>query len=128
MFIAHDLGVVRFLAQRTLVLYRGQIMETGPVEAVNSQPRHPYTVALTAAAPVPRPAEQAARRAAREAAGFGTAGVAAPAATGCPFPPRPPPCPPAPPPPALSAAPPPPLRLVEQTLTACHHAEHVRAL
>ena len=51
MFIAHDLGVVRFLAQRTLVLYRGQIMETGPVEAVNSEPRHPYTVALTAAAP-----------------------------------------------------------------------------
>ena len=68
LFIAHDLGVVRFLAQRTVVLYRGQIMETGPVEAVSQAPRHPYTVALTAAAPVPRPAEQAARRAAREAA------------------------------------------------------------
>ena len=76
MFIAHDLGVVRFLAQRSVVLYRGQIMETGPVEAVTSQPRHPYTVALTAAAPVPRPAEQAARRAAREALGVGTAGAA----------------------------------------------------
>src|SRR3954469_24621043 len=50
LFIAHDLGVVRFLSQRTVVLYRGQIMETGPVEAVNSAPRHPYTVALTSAA------------------------------------------------------------------------------
>ena len=78
MFIAHDLGVVRFLAQRTLVLYRGQIMETGPVEAINSQPRHPYTVALTAAAPVPRPAEQAARRAACSAGrGTGAAAVSA---------------------------------------------------
>src|SRR3954454_14712834 len=33
LFIAHDLGVVRFLSQRSVVLYRGQIMETGPVEA-----------------------------------------------------------------------------------------------
>ena len=55
LFIAHDLGVVRFLSQRTVVLYRGQVMETGPVEAVSSAPRHPYTVALTAAAPVRLP-------------------------------------------------------------------------
>jgi peptide/nickel transport system ATP-binding protein len=48
-------------------------METGPVEAVTQRPRHPYTVALTAAAPVPSPAEQAARRAAREALGVVTA-------------------------------------------------------
>ena len=119
MFIAHDLGVVRFLAQRTVVLYRGQIMETGPVEAVNSRPRHPYTVALTAAAPVPRPAEQAARRAAREALGVGTAGAAQPAATGCPFVPR---CPLAT---DVCVAERPPLRLVDGTLTACHHAERV---
>src|SRR4051812_27022669 len=122
LFIAHDLGVVRFLSRRTVVLYRGQIMETGPVEAVNSAPRHPYTVALTAAAPVPRPAEQAARRAAREAAGFGTAGVAARAATRCPFVPR---CPLAT---DVCVEQRPPLRMVEGTLTACHHAEHVPAL
>jgi peptide/nickel transport system ATP-binding protein len=122
LFIAHDLGVVRFLSQRTVVLYRGQIMETGPVEAVNSTPRHPYTVALTSAAPVPRPAEQAARRAAREALGMGTAGAAAASATGCPFVPR---CPLST---DLCVEQRPPLRLIHDTLTACHHAEQVPAL
>ncbi|WP_346618487.1 ABC transporter ATP-binding protein [Blastococcus montanus] len=122
LFIAHDLGVVRFLAQRVVVLYRGQIMESGPVESVTQRPRHPYTVALTAAAPVPRPAEQAARRAAREALGVGSAGSAQPAATGCPFVPR---CPLAT---DVCVAERPPLRLVEGSLTACHHAERVPAL
>src|SRR3954451_21932199 len=122
LFIAHDLGVVRFLSQRTVVLYRGQIMETGPVEAVNSESRHPYTVGLTSAAPVPRPAEQAARRAAREALGMGTAGAAQPAATGCPFVPR---CPLAT---DVCVEQRPPLRLVDGNLTACHHAERVPAL
>jgi peptide/nickel transport system ATP-binding protein len=122
LFIAHDLGVVRFLAQRTVVLYRGQIMETGPVDSVNAAPRHPYTVALTAAAPVPRPAEQAARRAAREALGVGAAGAAQPAATGCPFVPR---CPLAT---DVCSEQRPPLRLIDANLTACHHAEQVPAL
>jgi peptide/nickel transport system ATP-binding protein len=85
LFIAHDLGVVRFLAQRVVVLYRGQVMETGRVEEVTQHPRHPYSIALTAAAPVPQPAEQARRRAAREALGIGTAGAAPPAGSGCPF-------------------------------------------
>lgn len=122
LFIAHDLGVVRFLAQRAVVLYRGQVMETGPVEAVTQAPRHPYTVALTAAAPVPRPAEQAARRAAREARGFGTAGAAQATTVGCPFVPR---CPLAT---EVCSAERPPLRPVEGTLTACHHAERVPEL
>ena len=122
LFIAHDLGVVRFLAQRVVVLYRGQVMESGPVDAVTLRPRHPYTVALTAAAPVPRPAEQAARREAREALGVGTAGAASPAPTGCPFVPR---CPLAT---DVCVAERPPLRLVEDSLTACHHAERVPAL
>jgi peptide/nickel transport system ATP-binding protein len=122
LFIAHDLGVVRFLSQRTVVLYRGQIMETGPVELVNSAARHPYTVALTSAAPVPRPAEQAARRAAREALGMGTAGAAQASATGCPFVPR---CPLAT---DICVAERPPLRLVDESLTACHHAEQLKDL
>jgi peptide/nickel transport system ATP-binding protein len=85
LFIAHDLGVVRFLAQRVVVLYRGQVMEAGGAEEVTQRPRHPYSIALTAAAPVPQPAEQARRRAAREALGVGTAGATPPAAAGCPF-------------------------------------------
>jgi peptide/nickel transport system ATP-binding protein len=85
LFIAHDLSVVRFLAQRVVVLYRGQVMEAGPVEEVTQRPGHPYSIALTAAAPVPQPAEQARRRAAREALGVGTAGAAPPQAGGCPF-------------------------------------------
>ena len=119
LFIAHDLGVVRFLAQRVVVLYRGQVMEEGPVESVTQEPRHPYTVALTAAAPVPRPAEQAARRAAREALGVGSAGAAQPAATGCPFVPR---CPLAT---SVCVEQRPPLRLMDGSQTACHHAERV---
>jgi peptide/nickel transport system ATP-binding protein len=122
LFIAHDLGVVRFLAQRVVVLYRGQVMETGSVEPVTQEPRHPYTVALTAAAPVPRPAEQMARREAREALGFRAAGAAAASSTGCPFAPR---CPLAT---DLCRTERPPLRRVEQSLTACHHAEQVPAL
>ena len=80
LFIAHDLGVVRFLAQRVVVLYRGQVMEAGGAEEVTQRPRHPYSIALTAAAPVPQPAEQARRRAAREALGVGAAGATPPAA------------------------------------------------
>jgi peptide/nickel transport system ATP-binding protein len=122
LFIAHDLGVVRFLAQRAVVLYRGQVMETGPVDDVVVRPRHPYTVALTAAAPVPRPAEQAARRAARESLGIGMAGSAQPSATGCPFVPR---CPLAS---DLCVEQRPPLRPVDGSVVACHHAERVPAL
>jgi peptide/nickel transport system ATP-binding protein len=122
LFIAHDLGVVRFLSQRAVVLYRGQIMEEGPVEPVVASPRHPYTVALTSAAPVPRPAEQAVRRAAREALGVGAAGTAQASPTGCPFVPR---CPLAT---EVCSEQRPPLRPVDGTLTACHHAEQVAAL
>ncbi|SHN43120.1 ABC transporter ATP-binding protein [Cryptosporangium aurantiacum] len=122
LFVAHDLGVVRFLAQRVVVLYRGQVMETGAVESVTQAPQHPYTVALTAAAPVPRPAEQAARRTAREAHGFGTAGAAQPSPTGCPFVPR---CPLAT---AVCSVERPPLRLVGDSHTACHHAGRVETL
>src|SRR4029450_2150300 len=51
LFIAHDLGVVRYLADRVSVMYLGQIVEEGATERIFSDPRHPYTRALLAAVP-----------------------------------------------------------------------------
>jgi oligopeptide/dipeptide ABC transporter ATP-binding protein len=116
LFIAHDLGVVRFLAQRVVVLYRGQVMEIGPADAVVEHPRHPYSQALVAASPVPRPAEQAARRAVREAQGVGAAGAVPASATGCPFAQR---CPLVT---DICRAERPALRRVGDSDVACHHA------
>jgi peptide/nickel transport system ATP-binding protein len=50
-FISHDLHAVQYLADRVLVMYLGQVVETGPVEALYGRPRHPYTRALLAASP-----------------------------------------------------------------------------
>ncbi|TSD85567.1 ABC transporter ATP-binding protein [Mycobacterium sp. KBS0706] len=49
-FISHDLGVVRFLADRIGVLYRGRLVEIGPADRVWSGPHHPYSEALLSAA------------------------------------------------------------------------------
>ncbi|HUH76160.1 MAG TPA: oligopeptide/dipeptide ABC transporter ATP-binding protein [Devosia sp.] len=51
LFISHDLDVVELMCDRIIVLYLGRIMEEGPAEAIVRQPLHPYTRALTAAAP-----------------------------------------------------------------------------
>jgi peptide/nickel transport system ATP-binding protein len=50
-FISHDLSVVRFVADETLVMYAGHVVERGPTEAVLSQPLHPYTRILLDSAP-----------------------------------------------------------------------------
>ena len=55
LFIAHDLATVRYLCDRVLVLYLGQVMESAPRAALYGAPRHPYTRALLAANPVPDP-------------------------------------------------------------------------
>ena len=51
LFISHDLGVVRHIANRLAVMYLGEIVETGDSERVFEEPRHPYTIALMSAAP-----------------------------------------------------------------------------
>ncbi len=56
LFITHDLGIVRKLADRVCVMNRGKIVEHGGVERVFKAPEHPYTRALLAAEPKPDPA------------------------------------------------------------------------
>ena len=52
LFITHDLSVVRHISDRIGVMYLGFMVETGPTEAIFESPKHPYTRALLAAAPV----------------------------------------------------------------------------
>jgi peptide/nickel transport system ATP-binding protein len=61
LFITHDLGVVRYIADRVLVLYAGQIVEAAPTERLFERPVHPYTRALLEAVPVDSPGQRVER-------------------------------------------------------------------
>ncbi|MCX7380287.1 MAG: ABC transporter ATP-binding protein [Alphaproteobacteria bacterium] len=52
-YISHDLALIRYVCERTLVMYLGRVVEEGPTAELIERPRHPYTKALVAAVPVP---------------------------------------------------------------------------
>jgi len=54
LYITHDIASARYVADRLIVMYAGQIAETGPIEDVLTDPRHPYTQLLLSAVPDPR--------------------------------------------------------------------------
>jgi len=116
LFISHDLGVVRHIADEVMVMYLGRSVEHGLKEAIFAGPRHPYTRALLASTPVVNPKERLTR---------------APLRGELPSPLNPPPgcafhrrCPFAT---ALCAESRPELREVDGRMVACHHAESVAA-
>jgi peptide/nickel transport system ATP-binding protein len=54
LYITHDIASARYVADRLVVMYAGQIAETGPIDEVLASPRHPYTQLLVSTVPDPR--------------------------------------------------------------------------
>jgi peptide/nickel transport system ATP-binding protein len=105
LFIAHDLSVVRAVADRVGVLYGGQLLEIGTAEAVFAPPYHPYTHLLLSA--IPAPGRPPLRLASREGAPLGSAGC--PFAGRCPWQPG-----------SLCDEVPPPWREIGASQIRCH--------
>jgi dipeptide transport system ATP-binding protein len=114
LFISHDLGVVRHIADEIMVMYLGRIVERGTRDTVFRHPRHPYTRALMASTPAVDPTQRRVRIAVK---GELPSPLAPP--PGCAFHRR---CPFAT---EECSRVRPELRLVDGRLAACHHAERV---
>jgi oligopeptide/dipeptide ABC transporter ATP-binding protein len=84
LFISHNIAIVRYFADRVLVLYSGRVMEAGPAELVCQMPTHPYTRMLIDAVPDFDPGIQAGRRHMRRPTPA-SAQVAAGPSAGCVF-------------------------------------------
>ncbi len=55
LFITHDLAVAKYISDRIAIMYLGKVVEMGLKEVIFSQPKHPYTIALLSAIPIPDP-------------------------------------------------------------------------
>jgi oligopeptide/dipeptide ABC transporter ATP-binding protein len=83
LYISHDLSLIRYICDRTAIMYLGRIVEIGPTEEVIKKPRHPYTQVLIQAVPIPDPDH---KRSAPEISGEIPSPIDLP--TGCRFHPR----------------------------------------